>query len=370
VSSAELASRNPKCQEDDCPENADALQARLLEGVSRTFALTIPQLPPALLRPVANAYLLCRIVDTIEDETALDSQEKRQFCEQFVRVVRDRESAESLSRALAPRLSDTTLPAEHALIGLIPEVVAITRALDLPQHEALADCVQIMAGGMTAFQDRELRFGLETLEETSRYCYFVAGVVGEMLTRLFCHYSADIALQREQMMTLSVSFGLGLQMTNILKDLWDDHGRGVCWLPQDVFHHAGYDLKNLKPGHNDPNFRAGLIRMISIAQGHLHNALRYTLLIPAHEKGIRDFCLWALGMAVLTLRKIYAHPDFATASEVKISRRAVKATVLTTRWCRSSDTLLKTVFALAEQGLPGAIEPFAFDGSFYAPRHH
>jgi len=185
VSSAELTSRHSKRQKDDHADAADTLQACLLEGVSRTFALTIPCLPPALLRPVANAYLLCRIVDTIEDETSLDSSEKRLFCEQFVRVVQDRECAESLSRALAPRLSDTTSPAEHELIKLIPEVVAITRALDLPQHEALADCVRIMAGGMATFQDRDLRHGLPSLEETSRYCYFVAGVVGEMLTRLF-----------------------------------------------------------------------------------------------------------------------------------------------------------------------------------------
>jgi len=47
--------------------NGDQLQDHLLQGVSRTFALTIPQLPPKLMRPVANAYLLCRIVDTIED---------------------------------------------------------------------------------------------------------------------------------------------------------------------------------------------------------------------------------------------------------------------------------------------------------------
>ncbi|MEY4193828.1 MAG: hypothetical protein RLZZ226_196 [Pseudomonadota bacterium] len=370
MSSAEPARHNRRLEGVSGGEDADTLQARLLEGVSRTFALTIPRLPPDLLRPVANAYLLCRIVDTIEDETSLDSAEKRHFCDQFVQVVRDGEPASDLSLALAPRLSSTTSAAEHELIGLIPEVVAITRALDLPQHEALADCVAIMASGMAAFQDRELRHGLETLEETSRYCYFVAGVVGEMLTRLFCHHSADIAVHRHELMQLSVSFGLGLQMTNILKDLWDDYERGVCWLPQDVFSQCGYDLKDLKPGHDDARFRAGLIRMLGIAQGHLRNALRYTLLIPARETGIRDFCLWALGMAVLTLRKIAQNPDFARSAEVKITRRAVRATVATTRLCRSSDTLLKTVFALAEQGLPGVSEPARLDASTYSALPH
>ena len=46
-------------------------QLRFLPGVSRTFALTIPKLPATLSGVVANAYLLCRIVDTIEDDPTM-----------------------------------------------------------------------------------------------------------------------------------------------------------------------------------------------------------------------------------------------------------------------------------------------------------
>ena len=44
------------------------LETRLLQGVSRTFALSIPELPSALRPAVVNGYLLCRVADTIEDE--------------------------------------------------------------------------------------------------------------------------------------------------------------------------------------------------------------------------------------------------------------------------------------------------------------
>ncbi|WP_085215267.1 phytoene/squalene synthase family protein [Methylomagnum ishizawai] len=330
----------------------DALQDHLLQGVSRTFALTIPQLPPALAKPVSNAYLLCRIVDTIEDEVALDSIQKRRFCQQFAQVVRGREPPESLRDALAPLLSDQTLPAERELIGLIPRVVAITHGFAEEQQDALACCVEIMARGMAEFQDRDLRHGLATMAEMDAYCYYVAGVVGEMLTRLFCHYSPELAAHRAAMMQLAVSFGQGLQMTNILKDLWDDHGRGVCWLPRSIFDAHGYDLRGLKPSHDSPAFRAGFQDLIGIARGHLHNALRYTLFIPPQETGLREFCLWALGMAVLTLRKINRHLDFAVSSEVKITRRAVKVTILTSRLFRAYNPLLKASFALATAGLP------------------
>jgi farnesyl-diphosphate farnesyltransferase len=115
---------------------------------------------------------------------------------------------------------------------------------------------------------------------------------------------------------------------------------------------VGFDLRELRPLHNSPAFRAGFRQLIGIAHGHLRNALEYTLLIPAYETGLREFCLWALGMAVLTLRKINKNLDFSASSQVKITRRSVKATIATSRLLRSSNLGLKAVFSLAGTGLP------------------
>ncbi len=334
-----------------------AFQAHLLEGVSRTFALTIPQLPEPVHQVVANGYLLCRIVDTIEDEPLLDRDRKRRFCERFVAVVRGEADAGTFARDFAALLSERTPPAEHELIRVVPRVIAITHGFSKADRKALATCVEIMGYGMAEFQDRDLSHGLATLGEMNRYCYYVAGVVGEMLTRVFCNYSQYIAQHRDEMMPLAVSFGQGLQMTNILKDIWTDLERGVCWLPRDVFQRHCFALEKLRPGHNDPRFVAGLRQLIAIAHGHLRNALEYTLLIPEYETGLRDFCLWALGMAVLTLRKINAHPYYRHGDEVKISRRSVKATIVATRICHRHDDFLRGLFALASRGLPGPAAP-------------
>jgi farnesyl-diphosphate farnesyltransferase len=329
----------------------DEFQALLLEGVSRTFALTIPQLPEKLYSAVANAYLLCRIVDTIEDETSLSPEQKKYFCSEFINVVKTGVNSEPFAVELAPLLSKQTIPAEHTLIHVLPRVIEITHKFEPDQIEALACCVETMAEGMPIYQAMDLRGGLSTMADMDKYCYYVAGCVGEMLAKLFCHYSPEIAQHREQLLTLSVSFGQGLQMTNILKDIWDDAQRGVCWLPQDIFTETGFDLKNLTPETNDEKFRKGLEHLISIAHGHLHNALIYTQLIPAHETGIRNFCLWALGMAVLTLRKIKQNLDFNKSSQVKISRNSVKATIFATKLAGHSNTMLSLLFNLAGRGL-------------------
>lgn len=329
----------------------DALQDALLEGVSRTFALTIPQLPARLYPAVANAYLLCRIVDTIEDEVSLDLEQKQYFCTQFIRVVKTGESSADFARQLAPLLSAQTNPAEYQLIRLTPRVIEITHSFDSEQIQALAECVDAMANGMPAFQAQDLHAGLQTMSDMDHYCYYVAGCVGEMLSKLFCHYSPDIARHRKQLLELSVSFGQGLQMTNILKDIWDDASRGVCWLPQDIFAETGFDLGSLSPENNTAQFRLGLEHLISIARHHLHNALTYTQLIPSGETGIRNFCLWALGMAVLTLRKIKQNLDFTQSSQVKITRRSVKATILATKVAVRSNAMLSMLFELLSRKL-------------------
>lgn len=329
----------------------DEFQSVLLEGVSRTFALTIPQLPKSLFGPIANAYLLCRIVDTIEDEVSLSPEQKKYFCTEFISIVQTGVNSEPFAVELAPLLSDQTLPAEHALIHVLPRVIEITHSFESDQIAALACCVETMAEGMPIFQSQNLHDGLATLADMDRYCYYVAGCVGEMLAKLFCHYSPEIAQHKEQLLTLSVAFGQGLQMTNILKDIWDDAQRGVCWLPQDIFTEAGFDLKNLTPETNDEHFRLGLARLISIAQQHLHDALRYTQLIPAHEVGIRNFCLWALGMALLTLKKIKQNLSFIHSSQVKITRNSVKATIATTKLMGRSNMMLSLLFNLISRDL-------------------
>jgi len=332
--------------------NDNDLQHYLLQGVSRTFALTIPQLPTKLSVVISNAYLLCRTIDTIEDETRLSTEQKKYFSEKFVRIVSGDDDPQFFSRTLYPLLSDQTLDTEKELVALIPRIVAITHSFDMTQQKSLARCVEIMSRGMVQYQLNISPKGLKTLSDHNAYCYHVAGVVGEMLTELFIHYSQDIGQHKNRMMHLAISFGQGLQMTNILKDIWEDLSRGVCWLPRDIFAKEGFDLDHLSSAGTSAEFRKGLMTLIGIAHGHLKNALEYTLTIPSSEKGIRRFCLWALGMAILTLRKIYQNQEYQSGNQVKISRKSVKATIALSNLFVKQDYILKGIFNIARKGLP------------------
>lgn len=341
----------------DIPANSgiaadEAYQDHILQGVSRTFALTIPQLPGTLCKVVSNAYLLCRIADTIEDDNALSDEQTRYFSKMFIDVVAGNFSAQEFSEKLYPLLSDHSIEAEHDLIKNVPAVIRITHSFNSNQRHALERCIRIMAKGMADFQDTESLDGLDDLPAMNKYCYYVAGVVGEMLTELFCDYSEEINSNREEMLRLAVSFGQGLQMTNILKDIWADRERGACWLPREIFLDAGFELKNLEPGCKDERFHNGLNKLIAVAHGHLRDALSYTLLIPSREVGIRRFCLWALGMAVLTLNKLNKYKDFSDGAQVKISRSSVRATVVLTSLFVRRDRILRLLFDTTSKNLP------------------
>ena len=329
-----------------------AFQTEILQGVSRTFALTIPQLPPPLKAVVGNAYLLCRIADTIEDAEELDGPTKQSLAGDFVDVVAGRMPGADFAQTFYALLDSRTPVPERELALNTARVVALTHSFNDCQRDALERCVAIMSRGMSEYQQAPSLAGLASQAELDRYCYFVAGVVGEMLTELFCDHCADMASEREILLKLSVEFGQALQMTNILKDMWEDRRRGVCWLPSDVFRRHGVELVDLRATETDPGFAAAMDELIGIAHQHVRAALEYTLHIPARENGMRRFCLWALGMAVMTLRKLHAHPDFAAGKDVKIKRRTVKATVAFTSAIVNRDTWLRWSLRGAAHGLP------------------
>ncbi|HSR11144.1 MAG TPA: squalene/phytoene synthase family protein, partial [Thermodesulfobacteriota bacterium] len=157
-------------------------EEEILGRVSRSFALTIPQLPPALRGVVTNAYLLCRIVDTIEDDESLPQDRKEFFFLEFNRVLEGRASPREFARGLVPLLRGGTLPEEKDLIGNTASIVRTTAALSARQQAAIKRCARIMSEGMLAFQKRKSLRGLSDEVEFHLYCYHVAGVVGEMLT--------------------------------------------------------------------------------------------------------------------------------------------------------------------------------------------
>jgi len=310
--------------------NADlAYQKAILGSVSRTFALTIPLLPPTIEIVIGNTYLLCRIVDTIEDATELSPQEKHVLSKLFLDAVLGNISVELFVAPCLDALRGYANVDELDLIAHTPIVLRILHTLPERDQAAISRCVSIMSEGMSHFHHLQNPKGLRDLAEFEEYCYVVAGVVGELLTTIFGHYSPEFAKKISGHEQLAIHFGQALQMTNILKDSPADGARGVSWQPAQM----------------------SQTELLKIAYDKLQDSLSYILLIPKNEVGMRRFCLLAFGLAVMTLEKIATGKEFSKQVEMKLSRNTVWVFYGFTRLAASNDFLMKSFFYTASSQL-------------------
>ncbi|BDX20863.1 farnesyl-diphosphate farnesyltransferase [Polynucleobacter sp. TUM22923] len=311
------------------PQEDLAYQKAILGSVSRTFALTIPLLPPEMEVVVGNTYLLCRIVDTIEDAVELTPTEKQTLSKLFLDSVLGAAPAESFVAPCLYALKNHSNTDELDLIAHIPTVLRIFHTFPQANQAAISRCVSIMSDGMTRFHHRQNKDGLKDLAEFEDYCYVVAGVVGELLTTLFASYSPVFDRRIKGHEALAIGFGQALQMTNILKDSPEDQARGVNWKPA----------------------RLNQSDLLQIATDKLADSLKYILLIPKNEAGMRRFCFLAFGLAVMTLGKIADRSAMFNSSSVKLSRNTVWIFYAFTKVAATSDYLVKAFYFVASRRL-------------------
>jgi phytoene synthase len=100
-----------------------------------------------------------------------------------------------------------------------------------------------------------------TFSDLRLYCYRVASVVG-----LSCLHVWGFTHERAR--GYAEDAGLAFQLTNILRDLGEDAGRGRVYLPQDELARFGYDPDRLRRGERDAAFRALMRFQVERARGY------------------------------------------------------------------------------------------------------
>lgn len=337
------------------PERDLAYCEEMLPRVSRTFALCIKLLPPDLERSVMVAYLLCRIADTIEDAEHLPAGGKRALLRRFAEnVAAPGDDVDYLQEAFSGDGS-----AEDHLCHHANRVLRAFGRLNRDEQEAVRPWVEEMCAGMVEFSREPVTAGgesampsLERLEDLDRYCYYVAGTVGHLLTALFSLKLAQRDRNRiPQLEAYATSFGLGLQLTNIIKDAAKDHRLGWSFIPRELCEREGINVDELfGPGHADASRRVFSV-LIDKARAHLQDALHYTTLFPATQYRIRLFCLTSLYFAVRTLSLAAAEDgQLVEGGTVKITRGEVYRILATTCVVAPSNRMVRWYFRRLGRG--------------------
>lgn len=307
----------------------------MLSLVSRTFALNIQVLPMSLKRPILLAYLFCRMADTLEDDKNLSKDKKVELLESFRLVFVDRENWRVRLQEFVNLLPQEWFQSEDCdqLLTAWP-LWPMDLFFDLADKyiNAVSPWIIEMCDGMIDYSNKRDGqkgwMGLESVDELDDYCYYVAGTVGYMLCDLFFVYSPLINVPTyRKMKELAVSFGLGLQVTNIIKDMKEDATRNTCFVPQALFEKYGTTPDALIEGRDQEEMRKVVDFLVLKAFGHLEDAKNYSLLIPRLEPKIRLFCLWPLFMATATLAEVNSNDKVLTDDKVKITRDEVKGII-------------------------------------------
>lgn len=210
----------------------------LLQKTSRTFALAIPLLPEPTRRAVSVAYLLFRIADTFEDATAWSRSKRIAALEGFMGLVKRPDAAAAASLVCGWQQPP---PVDHAgyleLLANTSQVLAELTTMPVAvQNIVIKHTVRTSEGmaSVVARADEHGSMRLQSLGDLTRYCYLVAGIVGELLTEIFQHDAPSLRSEAAELNRRATAFGEGLQLVNILKDTRDDAREGRVYLPPDV----------------------------------------------------------------------------------------------------------------------------------------
>ena len=185
---------------------------------SRTFSMAARLLPEPVQRPIATLYLFCRRVDSIADQrirevgtdAALD-----ELCS----------LKNNLDATLAGRPPDQFM---WQRLHEVDEIFTLNRA---PLYE-------LIDGAIWDLNDRPI----QTQDDLLAYSNLVGGSIGAMMLPFLLERRQD----RDQAESAARALGIAMQITNILRDVGEDHRLlGRCYLPQESLATYGLQMDNL-----------------------------------------------------------------------------------------------------------------------------
>jgi len=255
---------------------------RTIEVGSKSFAAAARLFSPSTRRSVLMLYAWCRHCDDVVDGQELGfgagaraPHDARRALAELVAQTRRAYAGESMQDPAFAAFQEVAL--RHAM----------------PQRFAFDH----LAG--FAMDVEETHY--ETIRDTLRYCYHVAGVVGLMMASI-------MGVKDEAVLDRACDLGLAFQLTNIARDIVEDAHIGRCYLPAEWLREAGIPPAEVAlPRHREALARLAA-RLVDYAEPYYDSA----------GVGIRSLPLRS-AWAIATARNVYRQIG------VEVKRRGARA---------------------------------------------
>ena len=203
-----------------------------------------------MLKRVATLYTFCRYVDDLADE-----------CEPVV----------------AQEQLDLVLKGLEEGKGNFSEIFGPSKIPTIYARELLDGALFDVNNGK-----------VHTHQDLLVYCYKVAGVVGLMMTRV-------IGVTKEEAYAFAVDLGMGMQLTNICRDVLEDAQNKRTYLPLVKLNEAGLGIDELsQQGPTPPEATKIVTDYLELADQYYQSALEGMRYIP-----------WRARIAILLAARLY-----------------------------------------------------------------
>ncbi|EPS42167.1 hypothetical protein H072_3930 [Dactylellina haptotyla CBS 200.50] len=292
--------RDPLHFRNEAKESAELKKCyEFLELTSRSFSAVILELQPEMRVPVALFYLVLRGLDTIEDDMTIPNDVKIPILQKFYQFL---ETPGWTFDGNSPTEKDRQLLVEFHFV-----VTEFAKLKDV-YKDVIRDIAKQMGEGMaeTCRKPAENLDGLPTIADYDRYCFYVAGLVGEGLTRLFV--PAGVAnpglLTRPH---LYISMGLFLQKVNIIRDFREDLVDKRSFYPKEIWGLYVDKYTDLGLPENEEKALACLSHLVLNALDHADDCLYY--LAGLRDQSVYNFCAIPQVMAIATLALVFRNPE-------------------------------------------------------------
>lgn len=212
---------------------------------AQNFYYAFLTLPPHQRRSIYASYAFCRLCDDYSDEGGSVAE----------KAARLTEFRNKFDAAMATKPNDELFTALRDTIDVH----------HIPQHY-----FHEIIDGM----EMDLKYSrYATFDELERYCYHVASVVGLVCLEIFTYTD-------QKAKDYAISLGTAMQLTNILRDIPEDAGRGRIYIPQEDLRKFDYSEQDLLAGALNKPFADMMSFEVQRARAYFDRSRPLDSLVP------------------------------------------------------------------------------------------
>ena len=302
----------------------------ILEGTSRSFYLSLKELPREIRKQVSLLYMLARTSDTIADSEGGEPEDLLQALESYNEFTQGNTDEAPDLQELSEFQSNIS---EGLLLKNVDKVASNISQFSESDQESIRNCLCTIIGGQILDLKRFSSGvdGIPSIEENDElddYAYRVAGSVGEFWTQMSLDHLFKIKEENEaEIFENGVRFGKALQMINILRDIPADLELGRCYIPRRSLDEHGMSPSDLLDSSKMESFRPLYNEYLDLTDQHLDSAVQYIEMLPHSQFRLRGSCMLPVIIGKKTVSLLRGRNVLDPEKKVKISRSEVKEVV-------------------------------------------